>query len=328
MPIPAPRLCRVAGRDTWHIYHARRRVSTGTASRVEAELVLADYLQGLTREQLPIVSVATILDRYLSDRRQRNIPGLVRLEYAHKPLTRILGARPPETLGEAEINAYRTRRSVDGVKPATIRTELQALRAALAWAKNARLIADQPDVKLPPRPEARVRWLTRDEAARLLDACDAPHVRLFTLIALHTGARSGAILGLTWDRVDMEARFIDFRLPDGQQTRKRRIQSPINDTLAAALKEAHGLATTEYVIEWAGGRIDRIKHGFRNACARAGLKDVTPHVMRHTAVTWALQSGLSVWDVAGFAGMTAQMVETVYGHFSEGSARKVARALG
>lgn len=36
-------------------------------------------------------------------------------------------------------------------------------------------------------------------------------MRLFILLGLYTGAKSGAILDLTWDRVDMERRLIDYR---------------------------------------------------------------------------------------------------------------------
>lgn len=324
----APRLCRVAGRDTWHIYHRRRRISTGERSRASAELALRDYVEGLTRSPGPIVSVTAILECYLADRRERGIPGLTRLEYAHKPLTRILGARPPETLDDATCRAYATRRAREGVRPATARTELQALRAALRWAAGRKLISEAPAVELPPKPEGRIRWLTEAEATRLMDGCAAPHVRLFILIALHTCARAAAILDLTWDRVDMDGRTVDFRVPGEAQTRKRRPHVPINDTLHTALAEAKARATTEHVIEWAGGRIERIKHGIRRAAARAGLAGISPHVLKHTAVTWLLQRGASPWDVAGYADTTAETIERTYGHHSTEGMRKVARLLG
>jgi len=181
---------------------------------------------------------------------------------------------------------------------------------------------------MPPKPGPRVRWLTEAEAARLLDACKAHHVKLFTTIALHTGSRSGAILGLTWDRMDLENRLIDFREPGRIQTRKRRVPVPINDTLHAVLLEAHMLATTEHVIEWAGGPVARILHAFRDAAARAGLKGVTPHVLCHTAITWMLQRGVPVWEVAGFTGRRLEMVQEVYGHHHPDHLRAAARALG
>jgi integrase len=58
------------------------------------------------------------------------------------------------------------------------------------------------------------------------------------------------------------------------------------------------------------------------------LHGVTPHVLRHTAVTWMLQRGVPAWQVAGFAGMTLEMLERVYGHHHPDHLRDAARALG
>lgn len=325
-----PRLCRVAGRDAWHIYHARHRISTGCTDRAGAEAVLASYLIEAAKPQLSVVSIAVILELYLVDRRERAIPGADRLGWAHKQVTRILGHKPPEAITETECRRYAEQRRRERVTDATIRTEMQALRAALRWAADANvaLIATAPKIMMPPRPEPRIRWLTRDEAASLLAACRAHHVELFVTIALHTGARSGAILALTWERVDIGNRLIDFREPGRTRTRKRRVAVPINDTLLAALIEAKALATAETVIEWGGGSIARIKHAFRETAARAGLPGVTPHVLRHTAVTWLLQGGVDPWKVAGFTGMTVEMVQQVYGHHHPDHLRDAARALG
>ena len=325
-----PRLCRVAGRDTWHIAHARRRFSTGCTDRTGAEAVLAKYLIAADKPQLAVISIEVILERYLADRRERAIPGAHRLAWAHKPLTRILGAKPPEAITEDQCRRYADQRRREDIADATIRTELQALRAACRWAVDPErgLIAAAPKIAMPAKPEARIRWLSRDEAARLLDACRAHHIKLFTTIALHTGARSGAILALTWARVDLAGRLIDFREPGRARTRKRRVPVPINDTLYTALLEAKAAATAETVIEWAGNPVLRIIHAFRDTATRAKLPGVTPHVLRHTAVTWMLQGGVDPWKVAGFTGMTLEMVQEVYGHHHPDYLRDAARVLG
>jgi integrase len=163
---------------------------------------------------------------------------------------------------------------------------------------------------------------------RLIDACRATHLKLFVQIGLHTGARSGAIKSLEWSRVDFDHREIDFRPPDEVATKKRKAPQPLNYELHGILLAAKAVAATEYVIERAGRAIGSIKHGFANACARAGLSDdVTPHTLRHTAITWMLQADVPIWDVANFTGMTVAMVEGTYGHATVNSKRRAAKAL-
>lgn len=105
---------------------------------------------------------------------------------------------------ETECHRYATRRRRKGVTDGTVRTELHALRRAAAPERG--LVGLAPKMDMPARPEARIRWLTREEANRLLAASKAHYLRLFVTPALHTGARSRAILGLTWDRVDLPRR--------------------------------------------------------------------------------------------------------------------------
>ena len=332
-----PRLCRVAGRDAWHIYHQRRRLSTGCADRASAETVLTKYLADLDRPAGSArLSISAILARYLADRQDANIPGYARLEWAHAPLVRFWGERPPEAITDPECRAYVRKRATERSGPhdktagiGTARTELQALRAALRWAAKKGLIATAPPVLIPSRPEPRQRWLTRDEAIKLIDACRGPHVRMFVILALHTAGRAGALLALTWDRVDLDRRLIDLRDPTRAATRKGRATVPINDTLLPALTDAHKLHTTEWVIEYAGQRVGSVKHGFRDAVSRAGIAGVTPHTLRHTAATWMAQKGVSLWDIAGFLGHSSpRMVEETYGHHSPDHLRDAARALG
>ena len=55
-----------------------------------------------------------------------------------------------------------------------------------------------------------------------------------------------------------------------------------------------------HVVTFRGNRLDNIKRGIARAAQRAALENVTPHVLKHTAVTWAIMRGLEVEDVAQF----------------------------
>jgi DNA invertase Pin-like site-specific DNA recombinase len=60
----------------------------------------------------------------------------------------------------------------------------------------------------------------------------------------------------------------------------------------------------------------RIGNAFEGACRRAGLTDVTPHTLKHTAITWAIQKGLSVEDAADYFDTSAETIRKVYCHHS------------
>ena len=84
--------------------------------------------------------------------------------------------------------------------PGKIRRELGTLAAAINYCHAEGYLTVARKVRLPAKPPSRDRWLTRDEAARLLRAAyrnpKAQHLARFVLVALHTGTRSDAIMHL------------------------------------------------------------------------------------------------------------------------------------
>ena len=58
-----------------------------------------------------------------------------------------------------------------------------------------------------------------------------------------------------------------------------------------------------------------VRKSFAATAAAAGIgRHITPHVLRHTAATWAMQNGANIWDAAGWLGMSPEVLERVYGH--------------
>ncbi len=60
----------------------------------------------------------------------------------------------------------------------------------------------------------------------------------------------------------------------------------------------------------------RHKTAWKAAVEASSISDATPHTLRHTAITWALQRGARTWDVAGYFGVSIKVIEEVYGHRS------------
>lgn len=63
-----------------------------------------------------------------------------------------------------------------------------------------------------------------------------------------------------------------------------------------------------------------MKRAWKGVVKAAGLgPDVTPHVLKHTAITWMLWKGIPIWEVARIVGTSPLMIERVYGHHQSGA---------
>ncbi|WP_238939855.1 MULTISPECIES: site-specific integrase [Marivita] len=169
--------------------------------------------------------------------------------------------------------------------------------------------------------------MTRQEIKRLFDAASQPHIKLAILLMLSTAARVGAVLELTWDRVDFDRNQIDLR-KSASGPRKGRAVVPMNPGLRDALLGAKQAALSDYVIEWAGKPLKKITRGFSSAAKAAGLEDVTPHVLRHTSAVHMAEAGIPMSEISQYMGHSnTSITERVYARFSPDHLRHAADVL-
>lgn len=254
---------------------------------------------------------------------------------------------------------YKDPKKAPRVGVQTARRELETLQAAIGYAFQERKLKFLVPVSLPDKSEPRDRWLTRSEVARLLwsalgfrvvekrpdgrdvwrrsrkdQAEKGRHIARFILLGLYSGTRYKAMLRLRWlpstdaGWADLD-RAIIYRKGKGEvQTSKRRTPVPISDRLLTHMTRWRQSSTT-HVVEYAGRPIgDNIKRTWRTTRIRAGLgEDVTPHILRHTFATWAVQDGQPLGKVAAALGTTEAMVQRVYGHHAPERLRDVVNAV-
>jgi integrase len=211
----------------------------------------------------------------------------------------------------------------------TIRVELGLVRVALGWARDEKkLITTIPKIVLPPIPESDIGHLTKDQFRTFLEGCRAPHVRLFAILAVTTGARKTALLQLKWERVDFVRRLLDLRPKDYiANAIKGRGIKPVNDRLLAALCEAQEGAVSEYVIEQGGKPLANIKKGVAAAAQRSGIH-CTPHMFRHSAAVWMAEDRVPMSEIAAFLDhKNSRITERVYARYHPDYLREASRSL-
>ena len=232
---------------------------------------------------------------------------------------------PPEAITVDHCRQHIERRRNEGISDGTIWTELGHLRTVLNWSEKRQLIDRAPYIERPPKSPPRDRYLTREEAQRLIQAADMPHIKLYMVLALTTAARNQAILDLTWNRVDFARGEIVLST---NAIGKRRATVPMNETSRTALEQAHVGRSTEYVIEWAGKKVGSVKKGFASAVARSGLEGVSPHVLRHTAAVWMAEAGVTMPEISQYLGHSnSRITEQVYARYSPDYLSTAAGAL-
>lgn len=297
----------------WYVEDLGKRYSTGfgRADRNEAEKFLAAYLAkkhtpARQRHRDPDqVKVADVITVYLEE----VAPKHATPKDTATRLLAILKFFGRMTL--TDINGNACRRYAEA-QPSTsmARRQLEDLRAALGHYHKEGFVTSVPAIVLPDKAEARERWLTREEAARLLlaawrmkqtwkgqdsDRRTGRHVARFIIAGLYTGTRSGAICGAAirptegHGYVDLDRGVFYRRAAGVRETKKRQPPARLPDRLLAHMRRWAStpmdiktknrgksqnigrMIAQDFVVEWNGKPVQSVKKSFRSACESAGL---------------------------------------------------------
>lgn len=206
----------------------------------------------------------------------------------------------------------------------TIRDRLSALRGffirLLEWdvadapAKVPVLAAD-----LPIADETLPRFLDDGAATKLLQAAradDDPFVRLTVEFLACTGLRKGEFLALTVDAVVQIGAAYWLHVPVGKLHTDRYI--PLHPQLKELVDgwladRPEGLRSKLMFLEQ--GRtipVSRVDAAVAKAAAAAGIGRVSPHRLRHTLATQAINRGMSLEAIAALLGHKSLRMTMVY----------------
>ncbi len=229
-------------------------------------------------------------------------------------LDRHLAGRELETINRALIDAITEAKQADGCKNATVNRHLCLVRAILRkCARDWEWLDRTPAVRMLKEPTRRIRFLTRDQALRLLRELP-PHLRDMMLFTLATGLRRANVTGLTWEQVDL-SRKLAWVHPDQAKSRKA-IAVPLNDTALGVLESRAGDHPT-WVFTYEGQRIFQTSTlAWYKAMKRAGVENFRWHDLRHTWASWHVQGGTPLFAVQELAGWETERMVRRYAHLA------------
>jgi integrase len=225
----------------------------------------------------------------------------------------------------SDIDGYFSER-LQKVGPARYNIELQVIRAIFAkgieWSYcRANPAAGIRRIKEPP---GRVRFLTEEERAALLDACTA-RLRQILELALDTGLRRGELLSLRWENVDLKNRMI--RVEHSKNGERRDV--PMTDRVFAILQVLPRRVDTAYLFANPDGTPHAaVSTAWRNALGRSGIQNLRFHDLRHTFASNLVMAGVDIRTVAALLGHKRIEMTMRYAHLAPEHLRDAISLLG
>lgn len=224
-----------------------------------------------------------------------------------------------------------------GLKPASLFRKVESLKSYFAFETLEERLPESPAETLrTPRIPARLpRYLTKEEAARLLAAPNTTSYedtrdRAMLELLYASGLRVSELVSLKPESASLQDGWVKV-LGKGNKERLVPVHARALAALRAYLQERERRfknPAAELFLGRAGKKLSRVQfwRRLRELGARAGIKArLHPHLLRHTFATHLLQGGADLRSVQEMLGHADLATTQIYTHL-DASALKAAHA--
>jgi len=329
-------------------YRKRVRLPDGSRPRIEgtpslntkleAEAAERAHIQRLLRGEQPkpkeVPRFQDFVGDFMAICRAKNKPSEVGTKESvlRVHLTPAFGQSRLDQIRYAEVQDYAARKT-EKLSAKSVNNHLTVLRRLLIVAKKRGLIEAVPEIEWLKVPRPDFDFLSFEEGARLTAATD-PQWKGMVVTAMKTGLRQGELLALRWEDIDLVSGLLRVRrsvtrgvvtVPKSGKGR----EVPLGDEVLAVLKAERHLRGP-LVFCTADGRMfkkNECKHPIWRACKRAGLRQISWHVLRHTFASHLVMRGAAMKVVQELLGHATIEMTNRYSHLSPEVPRDAVRLL-
>jgi integrase len=292
------------------------------ATDTEAAILAGTYQttgsNGLTLAQAIDRYTAEVLPKLSADEQRVRAPRLQLWRDA-------FAARPLNELTAADIARVRDRWAAENLAAATVNRRLAALAAVYtAAAKQWHILplAAHPVRAVARLPEnnERVRFLSEAERAALLEATaasDNPFLHVAVVLSLATGWRQSEIMGLTWDRVDVQRGWLTLETSKNGERRGAPVSGYVLELLRAFGKVRRMDTALLFPSKVDAAKPMNLRKPWERALAAAGIEGFRWHDLRHTTASYLAMNGASLPEIGAVLGHKTPRMTQRYAHLSD-----------
>ncbi|MBW1714968.1 MAG: site-specific integrase [Deltaproteobacteria bacterium] len=246
-------------------------------------------------------------DQYLAEEDIKGASSYRVIRIRLNNLNKAIGEKIVANIKPRDLENYRARRENQGLSDSYIDDEIITGKTVINRAFENGIVSSETyrnfkAVKkvISVGDNARNRILTVIEFNDLHRHA-APHLKPILLAGYWTGLRENDILGLTWDRVDLEKRVIHFTVKHRRRQKPKPREIYIVDALYEPLRflERQKAGENSRVFQYKGRPVKDVTRSLKTACKGAkityGKKSEDGfvfHDLRHTSVTDMRKAGV------------------------------------
>jgi integrase len=252
--------------------------------------------------------------------------------YINNHLVPKWGKKRITEITQRDVTLWLAEKDAGGLKPATV----EKLRVIMGKGFQLAIDWDLPGagknptrgIKRPPINNARQRYLTADEAARLYAAVARsgnPSLKYIVGLLLLTGARLGELRMARWSDFDLARQVWYLKRTKTGKSRVIPLSGAAVDLIGQLPRHDHCewlLPNPRTLKPWV-----TIKRAFATACKEAKLHGLTRHDLRHAFASFALAAGGSdLFTVGRILGHADHRSTMRYGHLANDTLLAAAEA--
>lgn len=333
-------------------HNPQKAISQSDPNGIKIADALAVEIMRIASSSIPehrkreLITVCQNMGNWFGGRTVGDLDGELQQEYAAQRNASVM-----KKIGDKRIVV-----ATDTPAPVAAYRDLKILAAAINRHIKHKVGGVQAKFRpvLPAPSKARERWLTRDEAAKMIWAAwrarqksngvghrgqlTARHVARYILVGIYTGSRNGDICNAavmpTIGRgyVDLDSGIFKRKPDNKEATSKKQPTIPLPPRLLAHMRRWKRLGISKHsVIEWQGRPVSVVKEAWATTVKAAGLdtdvkeRKVLRHTLRHTAITWYLTPdrrtgrAVDIEIVSLYCGVSVATIRKTYRHVMPGT---------
>ncbi len=300
----------------------RIQQSTGVVTRKEAKefeaKLHAELLSQAAQVSRPVHTWNEAVVKYYKERLVAEAPEPDRssLKWLHPHLTGVDIA----TMNREFLSKLSDKKLAEGVKPATVNRIMKLVRAILHQAVIWEWLDKAPKVRMFPLPEVNLRFITREDADRLV--AELPDfLAVMAEFSFQTGLRRTNVTHLKWSQVNLEKKQAWINASEAKK--RKAIPVPLSE-VAVRIIEAQKGVHDEYVFAHNGNPIvSTSRPQWYAALKAAGIKNFRWHDIRKTWASWHVQNGTTLLELKELGGWRDYRSVLVYAHLGSQHLAKI-----